>query len=56
MASTQGPAYAEPAAPPETATELAAELRQLAGWLGLDDVVVVPRGDLAAELAGAVGG
>ena len=24
-------------------------------WLGLDEVVVAPRGDLAAELAGAVG-
>jgi uncharacterized protein YcaQ len=48
-------AYAEPAAPPGTATALAAELRQLAGWLGLDEVVVAPRGDLAAELAGAVG-
>jgi uncharacterized protein YcaQ len=48
-------AYAEPGAPPETAVELAAELWQLAGWLGLDDVVVAPRGDLAAALAGAVG-
>ncbi|MDZ5621192.1 crosslink repair DNA glycosylase YcaQ family protein [Nocardioides sp. HM23] len=48
-------AYAEPGAPPETAPALAAELRQLAGWLGLDDVVVAPRGDLAAELTGAVG-
>ncbi len=26
-------AYAEPGAPPETAEELAAELRRLAGWL-----------------------
>ena len=40
-------AYAEPGAPPETAEELAAELRRLAGWLGLDAVVVEPRGDLA---------
>lgn len=48
-------AYAEPYAPPETAAALAAELRQLAGWLGLDDVAVAPRGDLAAELAGEVG-
>ncbi|WP_312856206.1 winged helix-turn-helix domain-containing protein [Nocardioides pelophilus] len=47
--------YAEAGAPPATAAALAAELRQLADWLGLDDVVVAPRGDLAAELAGAVG-
>jgi uncharacterized protein YcaQ len=43
-------AYAEPAAPPETAEELVSELRVLAGWLGLDTVVVEPRGDLAARL------
>ncbi len=43
-------AYAEPCAPPETASELAAELRDLAGWLGLDDIVVRPRGDLAPTL------
>ena len=30
---------------------LAAELVELAGWLGLDDVTVVPRGDLAPSLA-----
>ena len=37
-------------APPETAEELAAELRDLAGWLGLDDIVVGDRGDLAPLL------
>ena len=50
-------AYAEPGAPGETGAELAAELRDLAGWLGLDDVVVDERGDLSgalrAELTGA---
>ena len=44
-------AYAEPDAPPETGERLAAELRRLAGWLGLEDVVVAPRGDLAPALA-----
>lgn len=47
-------AYAEPDAPPETAHELAAELRLMADWLGLDDVVVAPRGDLAPTLAVAL--
>lgn len=46
--------YAEAGAPPETAAELAAELWRLAGWLGLDDVVVAPRGDLAAGLASEI--
>ncbi|MEZ0579185.1 winged helix-turn-helix domain-containing protein [Nocardioides sp. MH1] len=46
--------FAEPGAPPETAAELAAELWRLAGWLGLDDVVVAPRGDLATALAAEV--
>ena len=46
--------YAEPGAPEETADELAAELRDLAGWLGLAEIDVAPRGDLAAELAVAV--
>jgi uncharacterized protein YcaQ len=43
-------AYAEPDAPPETAEELAAELRALADWLGLDDITVARRGDLAPQL------
>ena len=43
-------AYAEPGAPPDTADELSAELRFLAGWLGLSDVTVEPRGDLAPAL------
>ncbi len=43
-------AYSEPAAPEGTAAELGAELRTLAAWLGLDDVAVAPRGDLAPGL------
>ena len=44
-------AYAEPYAPPHTASELAAELRLMAGWLGLETVAVEPKGDLAVALA-----
>ena len=40
-------AFAEEGAPAETADELAVELRRLAGWLGLDDVVVGRHGDLS---------
>ncbi|HQR28535.1 MAG TPA: crosslink repair DNA glycosylase YcaQ family protein [Nocardioides sp.] len=47
-------AFAEPHAPEEVAEELADELRSLADWLGLADVVVEPRGDLAGALASAV--
>lgn len=43
--------YAEPGAPPQTPAELYAELESLAGWLGLRDIVISPRGDLAAALA-----
>ena len=44
-------AYAEPTAPAETAEELAAELAATAPWLGLAEVVVEPRGDLAPALS-----
>jgi uncharacterized protein YcaQ len=46
-------AHAEPHAPGETAEALHGELRLLAGWLGLDGVSVMPRGDLAGALAAA---
>ncbi len=44
-------AYAEEHAPPSMAWELAAELREMARWLGLDEVRVEDRGDLAAALS-----
>ncbi|RYV50180.1 winged helix-turn-helix domain-containing protein [Pengzhenrongella frigida] len=49
-------AFAEDGAPAETPHELAAELRELAGWLALDDIEVADprRGDLAASLAAAL--
>ncbi|HZZ96763.1 MAG TPA: crosslink repair DNA glycosylase YcaQ family protein, partial [Jatrophihabitantaceae bacterium] len=40
--------------PHYVASELADELAITARWLGLDDVVVMPRGDLAPDLAKAV--
>ena len=43
-------AYAEPGAPSETAEELLAELRRLAEWLRLSEIVIAPRGDLATAL------
>jgi uncharacterized protein len=49
-------AWAEPGAPDETPAELAAELMTLAVWLGLGDVVVEDRGDLAPALTVALAG
>jgi uncharacterized protein len=47
-------AHAEPWANGATAPALAAELRAMAGWLGLGTVRVEPRGDLAGILAAAM--
>jgi uncharacterized protein YcaQ len=49
-------AFAEPGGgTPDTAAALAAELATMAGWLGLDRIRVVERGDLASALAVAAG-
>lgn len=48
-------AWAEQAAPPETARRTAALLRETAGWQGLERVEIVERGDLAAGLRDALG-
>lgn len=47
-------AHAEPGAPDDTARELAAELRLMAGWMGADEVLVDPVGDLAPALSRAL--
>jgi uncharacterized protein YcaQ len=47
-------AWAEEHAPPETAEELLEELQDMAGWLGLEEVTVERRGDLAPALLSAL--
>jgi uncharacterized protein YcaQ len=48
-------AHLEPGAKAEEAAPaLAAELRLMAGWLGLDDVAVTKKGDLSAALSSCV--
>ncbi len=47
-------AWREPDLTPETPERLAAELRRMARWLGLGDVEVVRKGDLAEALKAAL--
>jgi uncharacterized protein YcaQ len=48
--------FAESGVPPGAlADDLAPELHAMAGWLGLERVDVLPRGDLASTLGDAVG-
>ncbi|MCU1401568.1 MAG: hypothetical protein JWN62_4677 [Acidimicrobiales bacterium] len=48
-------AYAEPGVPDDVIVpELVEELRLMASWLGLEQIVVKPRGDLAPALADAI--
>ena len=48
-------AYAEPCAPPHTASELLDELRLMQGWLGLERLEVRDAGDLGPALASLAG-
>ena len=47
-------AWREPDATAERPARLAAELRRMAGWLGLEEVEVARKGDLAGALAGVI--
>ena len=47
-------AHEEPGAPPEAAERLAAELRLMAEWMGLEGVAVAHRGNLATKLRAVV--
>jgi len=47
-------AWREPDATADTAARLAGELKRMAGWLGLERVEVVGKGDLAGALEAAV--
>ncbi|WP_332658580.1 winged helix-turn-helix domain-containing protein [Brevundimonas sp.] len=47
-------AWREPDATAETAARLAEELKRMAGWLGLERVEVVGKGDLAGALESAI--
>jgi len=47
-------AHAEPWASDQTPVRLAAELKRMAGWLGLETVRVEPKGDLAPALSDAL--
>ena len=49
-------AHREPNARGDVAEALAAELRLMAGWLGLERVECAGRGDLSGDLAAALGG
>ncbi|TDE15959.1 winged helix-turn-helix domain-containing protein [Jiangella asiatica] len=49
-------AWGEPGSPADTSDELTDELVSLAGWLGLSEVVVTGRGDIAAALEAALRG
>lgn len=49
-------AHAEPDATAETPARLALELKRMAGWLALDEVRVIGKGDLSPALAASLSG